>query len=77
MQVTLIAVPKRPFALRVSTEQELDEIPEVGTDIVIKELEHTVRVHALKSDNRVEFIVEAREVAFLRRKGWHNYDRLD
>ena len=77
MKVTLIALPKRPFALMVSTERELDEIPEVGTDIVIKELEHSVRVHALKSDNRIEFIVEAHEVTFLRRKGWQNYDRLD
>lgn len=77
MQVTLIALPKRPYALMVATDQELEEVPEVGADITIKELGHFVRVHAVKSDNRVEFIVEAHEVALLRRKGWQNYDRYD
>ncbi|MEK9184172.1 MAG: hypothetical protein AAB892_00375 [Patescibacteria group bacterium] len=77
MEITLIAMPKRPYALMVSTKQDLPELPEKGAEINIKELDHFVKVHAVKPENRVEFIVEAHEVAFLRRRGWQNYDRYD
>jgi hypothetical protein len=77
MLVTLVAEPKRPYALMVSAERELTDLPGKGEEMRIAELDRTVRVYEVRSDNRVCFIVEAREVAFLRSKGWKDYERYD